>query len=113
MRNKIHLYSLSVQALHKAISMFISVNNVAFNMVFVVVVLFSNGTQILCYVDTEFHLVYFTLFTSKIHLFQMAPWLFQEPNLYSKYKIVFTGDIEKNRLQAFLAIPCKKPHGHW
>lgn len=73
-RSKIHLYSLSVQPfqLHKAISMFTSVNNVSFNMVFVDVVLFSNRTQMLCYMDTKFHLVYFTLFTSKIHLFQMS-----------------------------------------
>lgn len=52
--------------------MFTSANNVAFNTVFVDVVLFSNRTQILCYVDTKPRLVYFTLFTSKIHLFQMT-----------------------------------------
>lgn len=52
--------------------MFASVNNVVFNTVFVDVVLFSNRTLILCYVDTKPRLVYFTLFTSKIHLFQMT-----------------------------------------
>lgn len=39
----------------------------------------------------------------------MAPWLFPEPNLYSKYKIVFTGNMEKNRLQALLAFITGSP----
>lgn len=97
-RSKIHLYSLSFQALCKAIAMFKSVDNVAFNMVFVAVVLFLKGTQILCYMNTKFHLVYFTLLISKICLFQMAPWIFQDLNLYSNYKIIFIGNTENDRL---------------
>lgn len=71
-RSKIYLL------LHKALLMFISVKNTAFNMGLVAVALFSTGVHIemLCGYYILFHVFYF------IHqIFALDAWIVQKPNL--------------------------------